>query len=563
MDARPGEAADRAHDPLPSSASGLRAKLMLIGAALLLSIWVLAFASHGFFSGDSGVKYAEASALLSSGFTSRAIPYDTELDPTGRFRPYREHLVRIEGGRGWVGPYSWLLAAVSAPGIAAFGVHGAILLPLLGGLLTLFATFWTLRELGVRDWLAALAASACVLLTPILFYASQYAGHTLATGFTIVALGFTVRIGHGRRRDAVLAGVFVGLAGSLRAEGYCAVAAIGLIVAASPATSLPVRARHCALFLAGCLPILAVYWGVNLLTVGSWDVLSHTLRDRVASLASASILLTGKIEGAHAGRWLLAAAAIPLAGLIIGRLRPSVLRGCLLLATAAGLAWLAILGVSLSSGRTVGGLLVLTPLVGLGFITGPWRTKARAVWLFAVLFVLQVLVFDRSGTAGGLQLGTRMLMPAIPPLIVLAMLPVEEALRSSRSSGPRLLALAPTLLLATLSGALLFSSLEKPTEIANASSLATARVRAIESNVVVTQRWWESEIIAALVEEGWAIYTVGDDPVPLLSRLAASGVERIAYVGVHPLRLDLEGGYRAQTTSLERGSFTVQTVELR
>jgi hypothetical protein len=45
--------------------------LIIAGTALVLAVWVLGFAPRGLFSGDSGVKLAQAYALWENGFSSR------------------------------------------------------------------------------------------------------------------------------------------------------------------------------------------------------------------------------------------------------------------------------------------------------------------------------------------------------------------------------------------------------------------------------------------------------------------------------------------------------------
>ena len=61
----------------------------LVALGLALTIWVVALAPRGLFSGDSGVKLAQSHALWTSGFSSRALPAP-EVDPVGEFTGYGE-----------------------------------------------------------------------------------------------------------------------------------------------------------------------------------------------------------------------------------------------------------------------------------------------------------------------------------------------------------------------------------------------------------------------------------------------------------------------------------------
>src|SRR5688500_16393478 len=107
-------------------------RLVLAAAALALAIWVLFFATRGLLSGDSGVKLAQAHALWDTSFTSRALPYDHELDPQERFFPYGEFVRKVEGERQ--GIYSLTFTALAAPLIGLFGLAGTMMLGLAGGI---------------------------------------------------------------------------------------------------------------------------------------------------------------------------------------------------------------------------------------------------------------------------------------------------------------------------------------------------------------------------------------------------------------------------------------------
>jgi len=181
--------------------------------ALVLSIWIIGFASRGHFSGDHGAKLAEADALWTSGFQTRALPENTALDPRGRFFPYGE-LFRMYRGQHQ-GIYSIAFCALVAPAVGLFGQAGIPIIPLVATWLTLGMTALLGRRLGLRPLPIAAALIGVAALTPIGFYAGQLQEHSIAIALITGALVCLVP-GPERPIRPALAGLLLAAAAIMR-----------------------------------------------------------------------------------------------------------------------------------------------------------------------------------------------------------------------------------------------------------------------------------------------------------------------------------------------------------
>jgi hypothetical protein len=258
-------------------------RLIVPVAALALAIWVLGFATRGLFSGDSGVKLAQAHALWDSGFSSRGLPYDYALDPRGRYVPYDEdppQFVLTNNGERQ-GKYSITFTAMAAPLIGLLGLTGMMLPGLAGGTMILVGVDRVGGCMGLSDPARISAALVTVGLTPVLFYIGQFTEHTLAVGLTLLALSLVLD-GGGMR--PLFAGALVGAAATLRPECYIAVATLDVVLVARAGIALRPRIAAGAVYIAGALAVLLPFWGLNLLLSGIWDpnvALSTTMAIRV------------------------------------------------------------------------------------------------------------------------------------------------------------------------------------------------------------------------------------------------------------------------------------------
>ncbi len=531
------------------------ALLSAAAVALAASVWL--GVSRGFFSGDSGVKFAQAHALWESNFSSRALPYDWDLDPDGEFFPYGEFFREVDGERQ--GIYSVVFTGLAAPLIGLFGLAGTLVLPLAGGVLVLAGVHRALVRTGHPPWLALLAGGAASLATPVLFYAGQFAEHAPATGLVTFALALLVGAPAGRR--PALAGALAGLAATLRPEAYCALVSLGL-VALIGGQGPRQRLRHGASFAASAGAVLVAYWTLNLALSGHWDPLVALNTDDSASLDGTVTMLVGEVEGRSAVFWLLPFAIAVCAGAI----PRSLLAGYpALIARVVLTLWIAYVCASALEagvGRTQMGLFAVTPLAAYGLSAGAWTGRQRALWLFGVTFVGQVLFLDSSGTAGGLQFGARLVLPALPALVALSLATAWEDARSWRRPWSRGLIFVPIVGLVAITGYAMARGLPDANEIAEDGYAAAERVRAAPGDVVVTGRWWESQVLAAALLDGKPIYHARGGPRRLLGRLAEAGVERVVLVSGARADFTLSGGYSSRRVTLWTEWLDIQDVVL-
>jgi hypothetical protein len=505
--------------------------------APLVALAVWAFTGpRGFFSGDSGVKLAQSHALWASGFTTRALPHDEAIDPDRAALPYGPFTRRVNGEDH--GVYSIVFTAAVAPAVGLLGWTGTVVLPLLGGFLVFLGMRRLLRQVGVRGWLGAATPVFGLLVTPLGFYSTQLAEHSLAAGLTTVALSVLLERPGSRR--AVLAGVLVALAGTVRPEGYCVAAAAGLALL----TTGRLRAALVpgVAFGGATLAVLALYWGLNTWLSGIWDPLVALHRTGAPSWTGARLMVWGEVGGGPVALWF---APLLLASLAATMRR----RRLALAAAAAALVAVAALAQSLETGRTLAGLFAVTPIAALGLLADPRDRRLRLLWVFSVLFMVQVLALEKSGTAGGLQFGARMLLPALPALLVLAAAVSCERWRRPQR-GAAIATLLPAALLVILSGRAMVVGLPEVLAISRDGALAARRVAAVPGRHVITRRTWESQVVAPVLLEGKSIYWGGGDPVPLTTRLAERGEREFAFISNTGTTMFLPGRRVAESTEV-------------
>jgi hypothetical protein len=561
-------------------------------ASLALAVWVMALAPRGFFSGDSGVKLVQAHGLWMSGFASRALPYDHDVDPQERWFPYQRHdFTRVVDGERQ-GTYSIVFCGLVAVLVALFGLAALPVPALLGAWLML----WGMARAGVRSGLSpglVLAATAfAALATPVLFYASQLAEHTLAAGLAVVAYALIAPVKRepGAADPTVdtiqiwpaAAGVLAALAATLRPEGYCMVAALGLAVALLPGLAMGMRVRHGLAYLAGCVPVLAGYWLLNLASTGTWDPLvgANTGARKAASSFFTMVFFWGELpRSARPLSWLAVAVLPALAGIVAALAAARAARRAarrdaggtrvrwrVSVHAVVGLvvAIVAVRAQGLATGRVLAGLFCVTPLLAYGLLAGPSQPRARAPWLVAVLFLMQLAVLPSGGNAGGLQLGARLLMPALPFLCLLAAMVIEDDLglglaRLDRGWRRALAWVAP-LALAAASVLGLARGLPQATTIARQGEETARNAAAVPADVIIARRGWESQLAAPVLLAGKTLYEAPGDLRPLLEALYARGKRSVAVIDRKPVALRLSGGRTARSAGTTAGWLPFQHV---
>ncbi len=475
----------------------------LFGTALGL-VLTLAMPA-GLFSGDEGIKLVQAQALVNSGWRDFAVPYlGSDADPSGAHIPLRPPFVSEKDG-SWYGIYSVEWVTVSAVFWKLGGLRGVFLLSWIGAA----AALWLLARLATRTvgpvWAAAVVV-ATSLGTPLLLYGTTSYEHAWGTALILASLtllgGDTVST-----KSLLAAGGCLGLAACIRPElaafsaGFAAYAFLRWGVVRASVLRLSVVGSSCA-------GVIGLHLLLNLLLFGSahpnLEAADHpptTYDMNFAMLASddAPDLLLWSLAGATILGLLFAGSAALRA---LGRAA-----ALIVIAIAAFGAWQAMAAVSpgmFTETRSLIGLFTATPLAVLGLLrgVGPRRAdedgrEGGAIVAAALTFVGLVVAVRLPGFWGGLELGSRYLLPAAPILILGA----AEYLRhqSKKGIGVAILLGAAVLLLLSVRATLING--QALHAIRDHSAQLTAAVEASGSDDIITDRFWVPQVLAPLYFE--------------------------------------------------------------
>ncbi|MFQ5416143.1 MAG: hypothetical protein ACE5FL_03735, partial [Myxococcota bacterium] len=440
---------------------GLVAAFGVGGAVLAVcAAFLLATPSDGFWINDCGSKALVALRLRETAFRDLALDHPARLvDPEARTFPIPAPYAVLRNGR-FFSFYPPAYSALSTPWLAVFGLQGlripaALGLAICAGLLVV----WLAPVLGAAT--AAAAGAGLALATPLFFYGVTVWEHSLTVALSLGAWLLASRPTPWR---LIAAGLVVGLACWLREElalmGVAlAIASVVRLRRAAPALWL---AAGAALPAVGLLLLNASLFGepLGLHVPGSADPAAGVPGWRV--LAS---LLGG--YGATSGEavWLGAAALLaPPAGWWAARHGAGIPAFALaaavgLAAWAFGIAHLVAASEPLAELARYNGLLVQLPMLALAGV------GAAAVWRNAELSGLRIGVlsggiflalacaagfWSGSGhgahTGFGVHWGPRVLLPAVPSIVALAVVAGREARRSSARALRGMAAVAGALL---------------------------------------------------------------------------------------------------------------------
>ncbi len=457
------------------------------------------------------------------------------------------------------GIYSVVFAAISAPFVGTWGLSGTFVLPLLGGLLALAAFRLLLGRYRCAERTKTAATLLLVCLTPLSFYSSQFAEHSLATGLCLLALAMLFPT-PAARRAPIWAGLCVGLAATLRPEMYCGAASVGAAILSAPASTLRVRIRAAAWYATAGGAVMGAYWTINLALSGTWDPLVAHNHDANAGWTSARTLLVGDVGTGHGFLWLL-----PFAGAIAlfwvpqsWRHLSRAIRAVAVVALVGSLC----IAQSMATDRTAVGLFAATPIAAYGLLGDNGRGRLRPLWFFSVTFIVQVMVLDKSGTAGGLQFGARFLLPAVPVLIAVGAVSLGQDWRDSRRRAA-VFSLLPASVLLMLTVHAVAHDLPRCVKIARDGETLVEQVEALPPKIVVTRRTWEAQVLLPVAEHGKRVYTASHDPAPLMTRIADAGHPSFVFVSVRDTSVFLPGRRVARSTLQQKGWLDVHLMEFQ
>jgi hypothetical protein len=511
--------------------------IALLGIGFLL-LGALLPPKDVFFSCDGGSKYILTRAFLQHDPAWPFLPYPGRLlDPAADYFPIRGFFT-IRFGENYFSAFPVYFPMLSAPGYALFGFRGLFLLPWACGVLSLglFARLGSLLNWSARRRLIGVLLLSAA--TPLGFYACTFWEHVPAVA--LILAGIVVLFGgegwEGSHRRRLIAGALLGLSGFLRLEavwiGGALVAALALTHGLRSAGERR-RLAAVALGFGGALLLLA---GANTSVYGSpfgtqivANVL-HTAQPRAQ-------VLQRLVAGTSAPVWCTGVAlAILAAGVMRGR-HARVLR----LGLCAGLVY-PIVRMLLTETipphgyRSLIGVLEGTPFLFLlplvGDRSGRGQPAAeRAVLLGRIAALSLVAVILTSPVDGGLQGGSRLLLPSAVMALAAVLTRLSEAHRPTRSDRWHRAVLVALLLVSIpLSSRALPHLLYRKSKVDHP---ALVEMRRLPGEIVVLTNSYMTQGLAAAYWDR-PMYQVWNEAslAGLLDRLAAEGGEEALMVSI-------------------------------
>jgi len=418
------------------------------GGVALIAYLVVIYATpnDAYWIVDCGAKALLAERFVETRFSALDFDYPAaSLDPTGEAFPIPPPFAVPHDG-GFVSQYPPAYPAVAAPFLALLGPPGLRIPAALGAAACAFLfAFWTAPVFGAR-WAAA-GGLALALATPLFFYGVTVWEHAITVA---LPLGAVAALSRRTRPRLLLAGFLVGAACWFREELVFALPALALACFACDRTL-----RGAALLAAGAAPAIAGLAAFNTAAyghaLGVHVVYNVHARPPLAEIIRDFGALVSGLGSAPAEGVALAGAAF--AALLLGAFvvrDDRALVACTAAATLLGIAaWLRG-SIAISSAEIpfvelvrYNGLAIQMPLVCLAGIGAArvWRRTeyaplrlgiAAGIGFLALAMPFRVTVSD---FASGGHWGPRMLLPAAPALVALALAAAHGAAAVGANGG--------------------------------------------------------------------------------------------------------------------------------
>ena len=484
----------------------------VIGVGALAAVAVQGLPPNAFYTGDSGVK------LIA---TRNAIAHPdrpTEIDlPTigGQPRPDVEQFFAVHGTHAHA-VQSVLFPILSAPFVALFGLHGALVLPIIA-FISLFPALNVVRRSrldSVSPWLLAIV----ILTSPLVFYALEFWEHLPAVALLTICMAIATPT-----RDvpvgsiaAVGAGVAAGVAILLRPEAVWFVVALGWL-------GMP---RSVSLRLAGGVAgVLALF--------AAWNVFHGNSFMGTHATANLTALVYENWLSTVAERallWLVPQQAIVgAAALLLGvayvlsarRSQWSLVIG----ASAVLLVGLAAVSRELSREQ----ILSAWPLGALALIPTAGRAAMRQLRSITALTVVAILVTATND--GGAQWGPRYLLVAMPSWLLLVAANLGN-MTTGEGTARRINVVAIALLLC---GSLMITR-HAYRDLRGTKRIYSELVARIDdgrrgARYVQTDVWWVDQVAASLYGDVTFLSTRDQGAARLTLRtLQEAGIDEVAVV---------------------------------
>ena len=412
-----------------------RALVLSIAIALYYAVLGLAIlVPDGVYSGDIGVQYVQAQAILDNRFRGLGISYPGEfLDPDRRFFPIRPPFV-MNAGRTTQSIFPPASALLQALGVSAFGLRGMILISVIAA----WATLYCAARLTIpRARLTVLVALG--LASPLWFYAVSGWHH--AAGMALGTAGFMFALTGTDIRAPFVAGLALGAGAALRDE----------VILLSPgvAAALWIRRRSIraiVLMGAGALAALSLTAAIDIWWFDrpaaahlrhAVHFLQSALRTTDAPNAEIPVLHPMTLDERYQTviqYWLFGHGNNLLIATYVGGLLVALLVRWKLRSSAGILAWLgAVIALTavdfhelMTAPKWLAGLFRVAPYLVFAVLPPPARYEETAseahsrIQFVAVLTIAAYLILAFAGvdTTGGKGLGPRLLLPLLPILTV-------------------------------------------------------------------------------------------------------------------------------------------------
>jgi hypothetical protein len=521
-------------------------RIVLLAIALLgvvfLVLGVLVPPKDVFFSCDGGSKYILTRAFLQHDPEWPFLPYPGRfLDPEGHYFPIRGFFSVGFGGH-YFSAFPVYFPILSAPGYALFGFRGLFLLPWAGGIIAL----WLFSRLGVHlGWTVRRRLAGVLLLgaaTPLGFYCCTFWEHVPAVALLLG--GIVVLLGReglgGSRRRCFAAGLLLGLSGFLRLEALWIGGAVLAALAITPSIRRDAGVRSLPLLALGFGGAVLLLAGANALIYGS-PIGTQIFANVIETSQPRAQVLQRLVAGVSApAAWVALALAILALGAIPGRNARSIR-----LVLFAGLLYpigrmLLRETIPPHSYRTLIGVLegapffFLLPLVGRR-TAGDAPAAAHAVFLGRIAALAFLGVILTSPVDGGLQGGSRLLLPVVVIALAAVLTRLAETPYGTRSDRWHRTALIATLLVAIpLSSRALPHLFYRKLEIDHP---ALEETRRLPGEIVLLTNSYMSQGLAATYWER-PMYQVWDQTsiLDLLDRLAAAGGREALMISIANVR---------------------------
>jgi hypothetical protein len=416
-------------------------RLVFVGLAILYALLGLVILTPAaVYSGDVGVKFVQARALVAHHFASLDMPYPGAfLDPDRRFFALRPPFVMVAGSETQA-IFPTASAAIQAAAVAVAGIQGMVVVTLVAGLAVMYATA-KMADPPLRPFVLL----AIGVAGPLWFYAISGMEHAPAVAFGTAAFVCAMRVDE--PTHAPLAGALLGLGAIQRDEILLLIPGLlmflwlrrrtwGPIVRAMVAiAAVVVIAASVDVWWFGRPPAAHLRHAVHLLQ-GSWmagepgtdlpSLKPFTQRERYQTVIQYWLLGYGNdvVIALYAG-----GLAVALALWSARRMSIGVLLWLIALVALAAID----LHEVMTAPKWLAGMLRVSPYFVFALLPGPaigregWMR--RAVLLTALAYV--TLAYAGVDTTGGKSLGPRLLLPLFPMLAVASVASIRDYLGST------------------------------------------------------------------------------------------------------------------------------------